>query len=126
MQQLCNSSLMSCSIFFNLNCLLDLLQSIFGPSIRPFTGYYLYMDASTPATESTLYQIVSPELSQQCPMCFSFYYYMYGNETGSLNVFLYQNNTYNLVWEKQGDQGKKWLMGNVELNTDLPFRVRAF
>lgn len=81
------------------------------------------MDASTPATEDTLYQIVSPELSQQCTMCFSFYYYMYGNDTGSLNVFLYQNKTYNLIWDKKGEQGKQWIMGIIEITSDIPYRV---
>ena len=82
------------------------------------------IDASTPATESTLYQLVSPELKQNCSMCFSFYYYMYGNDTGTLNINIYHNRSIHNALSIVGDQGQQWYKGEIEI-ADIyqPYRV---
>ncbi|XP_067933256.1 uncharacterized protein [Watersipora subatra] len=81
-------------------------------------GYYLATDASSSATNSTIYQLVSPQLKQNCSMCFTFSYYMYGNGTETLNVNLFYNNTIQNMMSIRGRQGKTWLKGQFPI-TDV-------
>lgn len=57
-------------------------------------------------------------------MCFTFYYYMYGNDTGSLNVYLHYNGKTHTELSIIGEKGQKWLQGQVEITAvDVPYKV---
>lgn len=56
--------------------------------------------------------------------CLSFWYHMYGNDMGQLNVYM-KTRPYlsNPLWLRKGHQANRWLNALVELNTDVDYQV---
>ena len=58
------------------------------------------------------------------PQCFNvhFYYHMFGNTVGTLNVYLNYGDAKKLLWEKSGSQQDRWLQASIPdlALTDLP------
>lgn len=73
--------------------------------------------------------MISPEVLNTAHKCstISFYYHMYGDDIGSLNLYLvhdpppYQLD--NPVWGLVGNQGNKWIKG--ELNITFPRNIKV-
>ena len=54
------------------------------------------------------------------PWCLEFYYHMYGNDIGSLSVYVREDNGQEaLVWERSGNQGNAWHRASVHIYKDL-------
>ncbi|XP_034950001.1 MAM and LDL-receptor class A domain-containing protein 2-like [Chelonus insularis] len=80
-------------------------------------GYYLYIEASGRLVNDTA-RIISPlyNASLTNSGCFSFWYHMYGATIGALRVYFKpENGTSQMMFEKQGNQGNRWLHGIFDL-----------
>lgn len=89
-------------------------------------GYYLYIDPQY------LYafrqaRISSPLLPMNSPdgSCFTFWYHMYGEKVGTLNVLWGQNLLNSLLWSRMGSQGNKWILGEVYINRPYDFQIQV-
>ncbi|XP_015762664.1 PREDICTED: uncharacterized protein LOC107341715 isoform X3 [Acropora digitifera] len=69
------------------------------------SGYYMYIEASTPRLEGDNAKLVLSLPGNGEPGCLSFYYHMYGKNMGTLNVFI-GNRT---VFTESGDHGNIWI-----------------
>ena len=49
---------------------------------------------------------------------------MYGEHVASLNVYAQTNDTGMLmIWNKDGNQGNKWMEGHATVISEFPYRV---
>ena len=57
--------------------------------------------------------------------CMQFWYHMYGNSIGQLNVYLKTRSGYpgTKVWTMSRNQGNQWLIGQVKITTSSSFNV---
>lgn len=70
-------------------------------------------------------QLVSPVCSWEGTLCFRFWYHMYGTaETMVLRVYVLKDEEPVLVWEKVGNHGDQWHLGEVTVNTTGDMQVR--
>jgi len=94
-------------------------------------GRYMYIETSAPQTEGEIARIISPnqraipETSGANDYCLSFYYHMYGTDTGRLNVYYLNggnvtgltdySDKMELLWTKEGNQGNNWYIAEMNV-----------
>ena len=52
-----------------------------------YLGHYMYIEASAPRLRGDIARLLSPRYTDRQDMCVQFYYHMYGNGMGTLNVY---------------------------------------
>ena len=72
-------------------------------SCNLFSGYYLYIEASSPRVQGDKATILTPYLNG--PQCMNFCYHMYGLDIGSLNIFTKNQR----IFSKSGNHGNQWV-----------------
>ncbi|XP_066300039.1 MAM and LDL-receptor class A domain-containing protein 2-like [Branchiostoma lanceolatum] len=91
-------------------------------------GFYMYVDASSGNVYSYA-TLTSPMLQQASSTCeLTFWYHMYGQDIGSLQVVRQQGTTQATLWELSGDQGNVWQQAVVyvgRVNTPFQLLVQA-
>ena len=80
----------------------------------------MYIEASSPRKQGDSAEI-SRMVSLTGKSCLRFYYHMYGSSMGKLIVKLW----YKVIFEKSGDQGNQWNMGQVRLQGTGTKKVRG-
>lgn len=80
-------------------------------------GKYLYIEASQPRQRGDRAQYVTPPLTEDLH-CLSFWYHMYGEETGSMRVKVKIGKTgrERVLWEEKGEKPDKWYRAEIEVN----------
>ena len=81
-----------------------------------YSGYYIHIETSYPRKEGDNALLVLKPVNGT--VCLRFYYHMYGEDIGSLNVYVNGNR----VFHKNSNQGNKWLLGEIEfhgVNTEV-------
>lgn len=87
-------------------------------------GNFLFIESSY-VKNGTTYRLNSPVLTTDgsSPVaCLQFYYHMYGEDIGILNIYF--NN--GVLWTRSGQQGSLWLRADVDLNLAPTGSVRNF
>ncbi|XP_077978778.1 scavenger receptor cysteine-rich domain-containing protein DMBT1-like [Glandiceps talaboti] len=92
------------------------------------SGHYIYIETSYPRKEDEDARLISnyinPSESDDCTL--SFYYHMYGNALGSLNIYSKEvsSTVEDLRWSINGSQGNSWIDGTVSfLSMQHPFQI---
>ena len=87
-------------------------------------GYYAYLESSSPAKPGQK-TILSSELfnSTGSGHCFLFFYHMYGNDIGSLSVYVNTSTGKELVWTQKGNKGKAWKNGQADVERPGSYKV---
>ena len=87
-------------------------------------GYYVYVETSSPRTNSDKARLISPLIPGTPRQCLRFWYHMYGQTTDSLNVFFERNNGNTLlIWRMYGDKNDQWYLGSVAITEESSFLV---
>ena len=88
-------------------------------------GYYIYIESSFPRRSGDLARITTPQYQStgSGDACLSFWYHMYGQQTGSLTVFVQSNAGKQQVWQKVGNQVNLWLYTTVALKVSGTYTV---
>ncbi|CAC5389522.1 unnamed protein product [Mytilus coruscus] len=55
--------------------------------------------------------------------CFTFWYHMFGDGMGTLNVYLDTKEESRIAWSKSGNWKKKWLLASVEISSSEPYNI---
>ena len=76
----------------------------------------MYIESSSPRKMNDTASIMSPLIrsTKQCAM--RFYYHMYGEHIGTLNVYRKVGNVQTLLWTVSGDNGRQWLKKTIPLS----------
>ncbi|XP_077865040.1 MAM and LDL-receptor class A domain-containing protein 2-like [Saccoglossus kowalevskii] len=84
------------------------------------TGYFAYIETST-STIGHSAVLTTTEFTSDIDRCLRFWYHMYGEDIGSLNV--YQIDIGNIfqtpIWSRSGNQDDMWRRGSVPLPVEL-------
>ncbi|KAK3751772.1 hypothetical protein QZH41_013230, partial [Actinostola sp. cb2023] len=80
-------------------------------------GGFLYTESSSPVTPGHTTRLISKEFVNNSTRCMIFFYSMYGDGMGTLNVYIKQTGTMVKVWDKSGNQGNQWHRGYVTITT---------
>ena len=80
-------------------------------------GYYAYILTKSPVTSNSAARLLSQNVNVGSNgICFKFFYHMYGTEINRLNIYAKQSgNLGKPIWQKIGEQGNKWLLGQIYL-----------
>ncbi|KAL5006374.1 hypothetical protein ScPMuIL_015180 [Solemya velum] len=93
-------------------------------SLGTRAGNYAYVDATgrPPGDKARLF---SRTVRQSGPTCLKFWYSMYGNQMGTLNIYVKQNSSGigSPDWSRSGDQGQGWNLGQMTIFDSLPYQV---
>ena len=91
----------------------------------------MYIETSKPREPADYAVLQSKLFLPSSERCFQFYYHMYGDHIGSLQVMYSPDQLNNdvKIWEKIQNQGDQWHLARVNLNSDLAhwgstYRVR--
>ncbi|XP_071506663.1 MAM and LDL-receptor class A domain-containing protein 1-like [Diadema antillarum] len=104
-----------------------------GPSIDHTTGtadgYYMYIEASYMSVGHTA-DMTSPVMAgtydTNTAACLVFFYHMYGDTIGTLEVYMRAASETNLgdpVWSMTGNRGDRWRGAEVDVTIDMDFVV---
>ncbi|CAF3694948.1 unnamed protein product, partial [Didymodactylos carnosus] len=111
--------------FYWIRAQKETLSSNTGPSADHTTqspnGYYLYIETSSPQAEGQKARIISPKYPASSSLCLKFWYHMYGDNIGALNVLIFD--TKQLLWTKSGNLGNRWRYGHVTVRRADPFQI---
>ena len=86
----------------------------------------MYIETSSPRVAGDNARLVSdiiPSTAGTTGRCLTFYYHMYGYDTGTLNVFIKTGSHLTNVWQRNGTQGNKWLQAKATLVSQGHFNV---
>ncbi|CAH1273120.1 MEP1B [Branchiostoma lanceolatum] len=88
-------------------------------------GHFAFIEASSPRRDGDVAGLLSPISTARGPHCLKFYYHMYGEETGSLNLLYMdaRSGAKNQIWSKSGEQGDLWVEARVDIDAQTDFQV---
>lgn len=84
-------------------------------TLQSSTGFYAYISTQSSVLFNDAARFISPILNiGSSGLCLQFFYHMYGANINRLNIYLKQNDNFGKpIWQKIGDQGNKWILGQV-------------
>ncbi|KAL0201588.1 hypothetical protein M9458_004775, partial [Cirrhinus mrigala] len=87
-------------------------------------GFYMYIEGDSSVQGDTA-RLLSAECADTQPQCLQFWYHMYGSSwTMGLSVYLLQyDNVGKEVWRMKENQGNMWHLAQVDLRSDVKFKV---
>ncbi|XP_033751986.1 MAM and LDL-receptor class A domain-containing protein 1-like [Pecten maximus] len=92
----------------------------FDHTLQNSNGHYIYIEASGKRANSTA-RLVSPPVSTTGKLCVQFWYNMYGQHINKLNLYTKSNNVLSpVLWTKAGNQGNRWIEGQVDIVSSSP------
>ena len=90
----------------------------------------MYIETSIPRVPGDKAWLSSPVILQMSDtICFSFYYYMYGEDVGTLNVIIRSIDSGSVsspLWSVFGEKGDFWLKGQIAISVSSDSEVRIF
>ena len=95
---------------------------------RSPAGYYMYMETSTrhqPGDKAWLFSETLPAPRTSAGACIIFYFHMYGEGIGTLNVYTKATSSQNktLIWTVSGDQGNIWRQAQAQVSVNETYEV---
>ena len=84
------------------------------------TGYYMYIETSSPRVQGDYARLTSPMQQFSGFMCLRFFYHMYGATIGRLYVTINGRS----VFSRSGNQGNKWIEAGINTYITGVYPVR--
>ncbi|XP_066536368.1 MAM and LDL-receptor class A domain-containing protein 1 [Hoplias malabaricus] len=86
-------------------------------------GWYAYADSSN-GGYGHISDLLTPPIAATGPQCtMGFWYYISGFTVGTLQVFIKSVNVTDEVWSETGNQGSRWMRGEVFIGIRQNFQV---
>lgn len=87
-------------------------------------GYYYYIESSFPRKNGDKARLISSAIKPPGG-CFQFWYYMYGDNINTLNVYVQTTPNLGLpIWTKSRTQGNQWNLAQINIKTRSQYKVR--
>lgn len=88
------------------------------------SGYYLYIEASSPGQPNDTARLLSPLLQSTNLRCLQFWYHMYGFDVDNFNVYKKSSGKLgNPVWTRRGNQGNIWRHATVSITSQNQYQI---
>ncbi|XP_038622100.1 enteropeptidase [Tachyglossus aculeatus] len=88
------------------------------------SGFYISTPTGPGGRQGRVRLLSLPLVPASGPVCFSFWYHMYGDAVYRLSVNISnEHNGEKTVFQKEGNYGDNWNYGQVTLNETIPFQV---
>ena len=92
-----------------------------------FPGYYLYIEASSPRRQGDLARISTPQYQATTgSMCLQFWYHMWGQNMGSLQIFVQDSSGKKSIWKRSGNQVNLWLYNTATFTPNAAYKVSTY
>ena len=90
-----------------------------------YLDFFLRTDTTYAKQFRTRARLVSKVLPQKFPICLQFWYHMEStDDSSSLRVYIRPTGGKLLkLWEKKGDQGHHWKLGQIEIQSNVNYKV---
>lgn len=82
----------------------------------------MYIEASEKA-RNDFAQLISKPIVCQHVQCLTFWYHMYGNHIGSLNVYKKYGRQMEIVWERHDNQNYLWRQAYMNVYCNEEFQI---
>ena len=82
-----------------------------------FTGFYLFIETSSPRQSGDKATILTPYLTG--PQCMKFSYHMHGGNIGVLNIYANSQR----IFSKSGNQGNRWMGVETQISQSGRYMV---
>ena len=91
-----------------------------------YPGTYIVIEASR-RNNGDRARLLGDWMPADEPFCLQFWYHMFGQHTGSLNVYIKKNSSHveQLVWQQKGNQGNRWIFAQTTVNASSAFKVKV-
>lgn len=89
----------------------------------------MYIETSYPRKQGDKARLISPTYpAVKGGQCFQFWYHMYGQDIGTLNVYVKSPSGKPgvPVWLRSGDRGNIWKIAQVAVTSSSNFQVGSF
>lgn len=85
----------------------------------------MYIETSYPRKQGDKARFISPTYnSVKGGQCFQFWYHMYGQDIGTLNVYIKKGQNLGIpVWIRSGNRGNVWKVAQVAITSSSSFNV---
>jgi hypothetical protein len=104
-----------------------------GPSFDHTTGigYYSFIETSSPQSKGEKARLISSIQTSSKEFCLIFWHHMFGEDIGTLNVYLDQHESNNLesnfnrtlIWTKSNSQGNRWIEARKTISINRPSKI---
>ncbi|XP_052068045.1 MAM and LDL-receptor class A domain-containing protein 1-like [Mytilus californianus] len=85
-------------------------------------GGYIYLEASR-ISIGRMSNLTSETVYPDGDACFTFWYYMYGRDMGTLNVYFDFENVSTIAWSKSRNIAKRWLLASLNMYSSKPYKI---
>lgn len=85
----------------------------------------MYVQSSTYMRKGDKAHLVSLKQVPGESRCFSFWYHMYGQDVGTLNLIIRTDNGNATIWSKKNSQGNSWKQGMRTIEVNDPYNVNT-
>ena len=86
----------------------------------------MYIESSYPSVKGHKARLIS-RVTVPVRNCLSFWYFMYGNTTGRLNVYLlaksFSSVEETLLWRVAGSRGSEWKKAEIPIDINYAYQV---
>ncbi|XP_074627543.1 uncharacterized protein LOC141885641 [Acropora palmata] len=93
---------------------------------RGRTKTFMYIESSYPSAKGHKARLIS-RVTVPVRNCFSFWYFMYGNTTGRLNVYLvaksFSSLEEKLIWRVVGPRGNEWKKAEISIDINYAYQI---
>ena len=76
----------------------------------------MYIESSSPRKMNDTAVLKSPLIQSTRTCTMRFYYHMYGDHIGTLNVYRMVGSVKSLLWTESGENGRKWIKKAIDLS----------
>jgi hypothetical protein len=93
-----------------------------------FLGYYIYIETSEPTKNGDKAIIEAGPFKADQNFCFAFYYHMFGEHVGELNVYRTWANRTNiqLLWTRNTSGIDNWNKSSLDIRSEEKFYVSKY
>ncbi|KFM70445.1 MAM and LDL-receptor class A domain-containing protein, partial [Stegodyphus mimosarum] len=86
-------------------------------------GYFMYIRADTYLKKGDKAHLVSLKQDPTEKRCFNFWYHMYGQDVGTLNIIIRTDTGNSTIWRKSDSQGNAWKSGMRTIRSGNPYSI---
>lgn len=91
--------------------------------VTAYGRYIFLVPTDLESQEGVRTNLTSLTISKGSEICFTFWYHMYGDNIGTLNVYTESGNTTEIQWSQSGDQGNSWKFAYFDISIAEPYRI---